>query len=145
MVPADTATDTAPTVTVRHGPQRLQVHVATYDPREGNHEEGRPHLHVQDLAGGAGRVVPLTRDRATGDFSDPLVRELAGEHSEVAELVRDVDAGTASAPGADHTELFARRLDEIEQRFDQRDAELKRRQEELDARERELNEREHSG
>ena len=71
-----------PTVTVQHRGALLQVHVAPWNPHGADHEardqEGRPkhaaHLHVQDLAGGPGRIVPLT---------SALARELARHHPEV--------------------------------------------------------------
>ena len=66
-------------VIVTHRSDRLQVHVAPW-------ADGRAHLHVQNLAGGAGRIVPLDVDDA-GLHTDPLARELVDEHDEVRQLV----------------------------------------------------------
>jgi hypothetical protein len=89
------ATATLPAAVVQHRGRILQVHVAPWDRDGGNHEvrdkQGdlvHPlHLHVQDLDGGAGRVVPL---------DDPLARELSRHHQAVrdlgAELPEDAEA-----------------------------------------------------
>jgi len=83
-----------PAVTIQHRAQLVQVHVAPWDGSGGNHDDkdshGDPfplHMHIQDTAGGAGKVVPLTH---------PLARELARYHPEVraigGELPEDQEA-----------------------------------------------------
>jgi hypothetical protein len=65
-------TDEAPTAKViEHRGRTLQVHVADW---LGAGAQPTPHLHIQDVAGGPGEIVPVTSPRA---------RELAASHDEL--------------------------------------------------------------
>lgn len=79
-----TETQTAPSVVVTHRGARLQLQVADWI--HGAAEKAVRSLHVQDLAGGAGRIYKLDQDD-DGAPVDATVRELVDEHPEVDQLV----------------------------------------------------------
>jgi hypothetical protein len=69
------ANDEPRAVVIEHRGREYQVHVA---PRPGDEsEEPKPHVHVQDLRGGPGRVLPREH---------PFVEELTRHHATVREL-----------------------------------------------------------
>lgn len=78
-----TETQTPEAVTVTHRGARLQLHIADWV--HGAADKATRSLHVQDLAGGAGRILGLEKDES-GAYA-PAVAELVDEHPEVRDLV----------------------------------------------------------
>ena len=91
MAPTFTSEETGGEVAhIQHRGKLLQVFLAPWhiERRPGRVTE-EPHLHVQDLDGRPGRIVPLDH---------PLAKELTAFHPEVADLVAPLDAPTAPSP-----------------------------------------------
>lgn len=83
--------------TVDHRGARLQAHVGHWG--DNVSQPRRPHLHVQDYAGGAGRIVPLDQD-VDGAYTDALARELTAEHDDLGSFVSRQVRGLAPAKDA---------------------------------------------
>src|SRR5487761_1316895 len=97
MAPTHTDESLGQVATVQHRGKLLQVFLAPW--RRPRSEQEEPHLHVQDLDGGAGQIVPLDH---------PLADDLRAFHPEVDQLVEppaptpppyhDPPAGPADEP-----------------------------------------------
>jgi hypothetical protein len=87
-MPVLTADNGTPTARVIHKGSILQVFLAPWKRILANGQEREElHLHVQDEAGGAGKIVTL---------DSPLAQELAAFHPEIADLTPAPDAAPAA-------------------------------------------------